>query len=45
LVGFEVHYVEKNPEMVSSKNKTKQKNNYFPLKKERHEHLGWHWGE
>jgi len=34
--------VEKNPEMISSK-----KLNFFSTekKKERHEPLGWHWGE
>ncbi len=32
---IEVHYMEKNPGIVSSKTLI-----YFPLKKERHEHLG-----
>jgi len=41
LVAIEVHCVEKNPEMVY----VKKQQQYFPLKKERHEHFGWHWGE
>jgi len=36
LVALEVQCVEKNPEMFSSKNLMT-----FPLKKEKHEHLGW----
>ncbi len=36
LATIEVHYMEKNPGMFSLKKK---------LKKERHEHLGWHGGE
>jgi len=39
LVAIEVHCVEKNPEMFSSNVIS------FPLKKERHEHFGWHCGE
>jgi len=40
LVPIEVHYMEKNAEMFSSKNLIS-----FRLKKERHGHLGWHGGE
>jgi len=40
LVALEVHCLEKNPEIFSSKNVIS-----FPPKKERHEHLGWHLGE
>ncbi len=37
LAAIEVHYIEKNPGVLSSKNSI-----YFWLKKERHEHFGWH---
>jgi len=40
LVTVEVHCVEKNPELFSSKNLIS-----FPLKKKSHEHLDWHWCE
>jgi len=40
LVPIEVHYMEKNAGMVSSKTLIS-----FRLKKERHGYLGWHGGE
>jgi len=40
LVPIEVHYMEKNPGMYSSKTLIS-----FRLKKERHGHLGRHEGE
>jgi len=40
LVPIEVHYMEKNPGMFSSKTLIS-----FQLKKERHGRLGWHGGE
>jgi len=40
LVPIEVHYMEKNPGMFSSKTLIS-----FRLKKEWHGHLGWHGGE
>ncbi len=40
LIPIEVHYIEKNPGMFSSKSLIS-----FQLKKERHEHRGWHGGE
>ncbi len=39
LIPIEVHYMEKNPGMFSSKTLIS-----FHLKKERIEHLGWHGG-
>ncbi len=40
LAAIEVHFMEKNPGMFSSKTLIS-----FQMKKERHEHLGWHGGE
>jgi len=40
LVPIEVHYMEKNPGMFSSKTLI-----CFRLKKEWYGYLGWHWGE
>jgi len=40
LDPIEVHYMEKNPGMFSSKTFIS-----FRLKKERYGHLGWHGGE
>jgi len=40
LVPIEVHYMEKNPGMFSSKTLISLR-----LKKERYGHLGWHGGE
>ena len=40
LVAIEIHCVEQISDFFSSKNLI-----FFPLNKERHEQLGWHWGE
>ncbi len=40
LESIEVHYMDKNPGMFSSKTLI-----YFRLKKEMHKHLGWHGGQ